>query len=158
MRFLTMASLAATLGWRKKMGGGKRREDSSRCLPTADSVNKEVKHPHVHYFRRQRGHMCSSCCGCCPVAKLCLTLCDPMDCSTLDLFQNSIKIEGKVPGNFCPFVFVRWCGLLVCVYEYVLFMCCCAHCGNRLLIHGRVTWWTRQRRLLSQRPSWVRVF
>ena len=76
------------------MGGGKRREESSQCLPAADSVNKEIKHPHVHCFRRQRGRMCSPCWyDCCSVAKLCLTLCDPADCSTLDLLRNSTKIE-----------------------------------------------------------------
>ena len=142
MSFLNTDSWAATFGWRRKTGGGKRREESSQCLPAADPVNKEIKHPHAHYFRRQRGHLCPCWNGCCSAAKSCLTLCDPMDCSMLDLLQNSTKTEWKVPGNFCPFAFVRWCGLLVWVYEYVLFVCCCIYCRNRLLIHGRVTWWT----------------
>ena len=75
------------------MGGGKRREGSSQCLPAADPVNKEIKHPHAHNFRRQRGHLCPCWYGGCSASKSCLTLCDPVDCSMLDLLQNSSKIE-----------------------------------------------------------------
>ena len=48
-----------------------------------------------------------SCCCCCSVAKLCLTLCDPMDCSTPDFLSFTISssllklmsIDSVMPSN-----------------------------------------------------------
>lgn len=90
-------------------------------------------------------------------AKACLTLCEPVDRSMLDLLQSSTKTEGKVAGSFRPFVFVRWCGLL-CVSMNMYYLCAAVP------VVETDFWFTagspdepRQRRLLSQRPSWVRV-
>lgn len=120
MRLLTMASLAATLGWRKKDGRReKRREDSSRCLPTADSVNKEVKHP--WYFRRQKRLSCVLLVVVAVQSLSCLTLCDPQLQHARPL-PKQYKNRGKVPGNFCPFVLRGDVGCL-CVSMNMYYLC-----------------------------------
>ena len=65
------------------------------CVVTEMDLISTCSHHDTGIF----GNFCSCCYCCCSVAKLCLVLCDPLDCSTPGL---SVVLSPGVCPSSCP--------------------------------------------------------